>query len=330
MRVAHVHVVARATLWSLPFLRVTAFRFSVWFCSVDIATRKARVPQKKEISRFFDALATRESISWEIARKKWSLDWNICFLVVQAIAFGVSYHHWISNLNQSSRSLGLLCHVLFTKDKWDWNWRLRLNDIPNAIIRTNVFPVEIMLDIQDPCMRSFFVRFSFFSRVPDRRKICSRLKHQPGISHIGMGSSRSKCKWVTNWAETLEGGDSATNSWWSDVTHSYVKWLIRMWHDPLTYDMIHSYVTWPIFMWHDSFLFDTNHSSVTSLIHVWHDSFTCDMTHSRVRWLFTCDMTHSYVTRIIQAWQASFICDMAHSYMTWLIQVWQDSFGFRM
>jgi len=39
----------------------------------------------------------------------------------------------ISNLNRSSSSLGLFCHVLLKRDQWDRDWRLRLTDTPNAI-----------------------------------------------------------------------------------------------------------------------------------------------------------------------------------------------------
>jgi len=39
----------------------------------------------------------------------------------------------VSNLNWWSSSLGLFCHVPLKRDPWDWDWRLRLNDSPNAI-----------------------------------------------------------------------------------------------------------------------------------------------------------------------------------------------------
>jgi len=73
--------------------------------------------------------------------------------------------------------------------------------------------------------------------------------------------------------------------------------------------MAHSYVTWLIYMWHDSFIYNMPHSFVTWLMHMWHDSFICDMTHSYVAWL-------------IHIWRDSFICEMAHSYVTWLIHMW--------
>ena len=39
----------------------------------------------------------------------------------------------ISNLNRESNSLGLFCHVPLKRDQGDWDWRLSLNDTPNAI-----------------------------------------------------------------------------------------------------------------------------------------------------------------------------------------------------
>ena len=131
-----------------------------------------------------------------------------------------------------------------------------------------------------------------------------------------------------------------------DMSHSYVKWLIHMWHDSFSCDMIHSYVTWLIHMW-ALLMHVTNSNLPTSpghsrcVIQMWHDSCTCDMTHSYVAWLmhmwhdsficaqmsltaicrqardiqvfsFTRDTTHAYVTWLIHMWHDSFICDMTH------------------
>jgi len=53
------------------------------------------------------------------------------------ITFGTAYRVWsvirsISNVNRWSSSLGHFCHSLSKRDQRDWDWRLRLNDTPNA------------------------------------------------------------------------------------------------------------------------------------------------------------------------------------------------------
>ena len=105
-------------------------------------------------------------------------------------------------------------------------------------------------------------------------------------------------------------------------THSYMTWLIHMWHGPsirrdtLIFYMIHSCVTWIIHTWHDAFIRDMTRSHLTWLIHIWHiwrdslirrDLLICDMTH----------MMHSYVTWLIHMWRFSFNRDMLIRHVTY-------------
>jgi len=148
------------------------------------------------------------------------------------------------------------------------------------------------------------------------------------------------------------------------MTHSYVTWLIHMWHDscicdvmqpcgPHSYLVMHqhsrhdySYVTWFIHTWHDSSICDMTYSYVMWLTHIGltHISWCINIfdmtiricnitTHSNTSWLihmwhdsFTRDVTHPYVIWLIHTWRDSSICDMTHSHVTWLIRMWHDSF----
>jgi len=61
-----------------------------------------------------------------------AISWNGYFFISTAWCIW-SVIPAISNVNRCSNSLGLLCHVSFKKDQGDWDWRLRLNNTPNAI-----------------------------------------------------------------------------------------------------------------------------------------------------------------------------------------------------
>ena len=115
--------------------------------------------------------------------------------------------------------------------------------------------------------------------------------------------------------------------------HSYVTWLIRMWHSPLKSIALIVFTlvvcTW-IHTQHGLSICNTTHSHVTWLIHMRHDSVIRDMTHSYV-------MIHSNVALLIPVYLTIFIlvvCTWIHighdSFIYWLIHMWHDSFIFDM
>jgi len=115
-----------------------------------------------------------------------------------------------SNLNRWSSSLGLFYHVPLKRDQWDWAWRLRLNDTPNAIGYTSSKNLATNCTDENSQKRiliSTFREFSGFSKVCSTFTVYSKSnseltfdvhKWEPKISLSQREQNKNKTQKIPN------------------------------------------------------------------------------------------------------------------------------------
>jgi len=100
---------------------------------------------------------------------------------------------------------------------------------------------------------------------------------------LEMLTSQGRFVQIVGNSVSIELHQNGPHSSHMEVRHCDVTCIV--WHDAFIFDMTHSYARWLIHMWHDSYRPHSSHMEVRDVTRiVWHDSFTCDMTHSYATW----------------------------------------------
>jgi len=216
------------------------------------------------------------------------------------VSLGTAYSIWIfisslSNLNRWSSSLGLFYHVQLKRDQGDWDWRLRINDTPNAIGCIDRFLLRI-------CRNALTCWEAFSQQKPintqrDPPRACTPNCWQ--FSH------------TTIWARTAPTAHRC-HIWMSHVTYervmSHVNESCHIWTSHVTYRwrrddsfiFICDMNEWCVWMSHVtcerdmSHVSETCHTRTSHVTHMNESSYTwmSSVTYERVTWhIWTCHVT---------------------------------------